>query len=192
MLQANDRCGNGRNTILLRKAKHENGWEIKPIPEEGKEAGLLMKIFKENISEEGLKEDSESRDRVDLILNRLSMLSGEEKLLMTMYWENGNSLRQISKLAGVSRAIIARRINKLTESLMESQFIDCLRYRDKFTQAEMAIARDYFLLCKSMKKIAEKRHLSFYHVRQTLEKIQQFLATVSTESSECKPTDYEN
>ncbi len=151
-----------------------------------------MKISKVDLSEEGLKENSEYRDRIDLIRQRLSMLSGEERLLMTMYWENGNSLRQISKLAGISRAVLARRINRLTERLMEGQFIDCLRYHDKFTHSEMTIAKDYFLLGKSMKKIAEKRNLSFYHVRQTLEKIQQFLATVSTESSECKLTDYEN
>jgi predicted DNA-binding protein YlxM (UPF0122 family) len=120
------------------------------------------------------------------------MLSGEEKVLMTMYWENGNSLRQISKLAGVSRATVARRINKLTERLMEGKYMDCLRYRNKFTYSEMTIAKDYFLLDISMKKIAERRHLSFYHVRKSLEKIKQFLAKVSARSSECKPTDYEN
>jgi predicted DNA-binding protein YlxM (UPF0122 family) len=192
LLQKNDRCGNVRNTALLRKEKEEDGWEVKPIPEEGKVAGLLMKISKANLSEAGLKEDSESRDRVNLIRQRLSILSGEDKVLMTMYWENGNSLRQISKLAGVSRATIARRISKLTERLVEGQFIDCLRYRNKFTHSEMTIAKDYFLLSLSMKKIADKRHLSFYHVRKSLEKIQQLLATVSTESSERKLKDYEN
>lgn len=151
-----------------------------------------MKILKENISEEGLKEDGECRDKVDLIRQRLSMLSGKDKLLMTMYWENGNSLRQISRLAGSNRKSIARRINKLTKRLMEGQFIDCLRYRNKFTHSEMTIAKDYFLQGISMKKIADKRRVSFYHVRQTLEKIQQFLETVSTESSECKQTDYKN
>jgi predicted DNA-binding protein YlxM (UPF0122 family) len=192
LLQANDRCGNGRNTALLRKAKEENGWEIKPIPEEGKEAGLLMKISKENISEAGLKAQAKCRDRVNLIRQRLSMLSGEEKVLMTMYWENGNSLRQISKLAGLNRRSIARRIHKITERLMEGEYIDCLRYRNKFTHSEMTIAKDYFLRGISMKKIADKRHLSFYHVRKTLEKIHQILATLSNESSECKPTDYKN
>jgi predicted DNA-binding protein YlxM (UPF0122 family) len=192
LLQKNDRYGNGRNTALLRKEKEENGWEVIPIPEEGKVAGLLMKISKANLSEAGLKEDSKSRDRVNLIRQRLSILSGEDKVLMTMYWENGNSLRQISKLAGVSRATIARRINKLTERLIEGKYITCLRYRDRFTVREMAIAKDHFLVGISMKKIAEKRHLSFYHVRQTLEKIKQLFVTLSTESSECKPTDYEN
>ncbi|MHC4543521.1 MAG: helix-turn-helix domain-containing protein [Planctomycetota bacterium] len=151
-----------------------------------------MKISKEKISEAELKAQAECRDRVDLIRQRLSMLSGEDKLLMTMYWENGNTFRQIGRLAGVSRLSIARRIHKLTERLMEGKYITCLRYRDRFTVREMAIAKDHFLQGISMKKIADKRRVSFYHVRKTLERIQQLLATVSTESSECKPTDYEN
>ncbi|MHC4086457.1 MAG: sigma-70 RNA polymerase sigma factor region 4 domain-containing protein [Planctomycetota bacterium] len=148
-----------------------------------------MKISKANLSETGLKAQDESRDRIDLIRQRLSLLSGEDKLLMTMYWENGNSLQQISKLAGLNRRSIARRIHKITERLIEGQFIDCMRYRNKFTHSEMTIAKDYFLLGFSMKKIAETRHLSFYNVRKSLEKIRKFLATVGAGPSECKLTD---
>ncbi|NIV70565.1 MAG: hypothetical protein GWN13_26760 [Phycisphaerae bacterium] len=117
------------------------------------------------------------------------MLSGEDKVLMAMYWENGNSLRQISKLAGVSRAIIARRISNLTKRLMDGRYVECLRCRDKFTHREMAIAKDYFLHGVSMKKIAETRHLSFYKVRKSLEKIRKLIATKGAGSSECKLTD---
>ncbi len=141
-------------------------------------------MIKQNISEVGLEERAEFRDRVDLIRQRLCMLSGEDKVLMTMYWENGNSLRQISKLAGVNRAIIARRISKLTERLMDGRYIECLRCRNRFTHREMTIAKDYFLLGISMKKIAETRHLSFYHVRKALEKIQKIIANESSGSSE--------
>ncbi|MHC4695037.1 MAG: hypothetical protein ACYS67_20085 [Planctomycetota bacterium] len=148
-----------------------------------------MKMTKQNISEVGLEERAEFRDRVDLIRQRLCMLSGEDKVLMTMYWENGNSLRQISKLAGVNRAIIARRISKLTERLVDGRYMECLQYRNKFTHREMTIAKDYFLLGISMKKIAEKRHLSFYHVRKALEKIKQLIATAGAGSSQCKLTD---
>ncbi len=151
-----------------------------------------MEGIRKNIPEELLTAKEKYRDRADLLRNRLDMLSGKDKLLMKMYWENGNSLRQISRLAGVNRATIGRRINKLTERLMEGQYITCLRNRNRFTKREMAIAKDYFMLGMSMKKIADKRNRSYYQVRQTLEKIQRLLATVSTESSECKLTDYEN
>jgi len=151
-----------------------------------------MKNTNEILSVAELKAKGEYRDRVDLLRQRLDMLRGKDKLLMTMYWENGNSLQQISRLAGVNRATIARRIHKLTARLMDGQYIDCLRYRNRFTEPELAIAKDYFLLGVSQKKIAGKRRCSCYHVRQTLERIQRILATVSSESSECRLTDYEN
>jgi len=142
-----------------------------------------MKNANEILSVAELKVKGECRDRVDLLRQRLDMLRGKDKLLMTMYWENGNSLQQISKLAGVNRTTIARRINKLTARLMEGQYIDCLRCRNRFTKSELAIAKDYFLLGISQKKIADRRHCSFYHVRQTLEKIQRILAAAGSGSS---------
>lgn len=149
-----------------------------------------MEKIRENISKAALKEKGEYRDRVELLRSRLSMLSGEDKLLMTMYWENGNSLRQISRLAGISRATLTRRIQKLTKRLMEGQYVACLRNRSRFTESEMAIAKDYFLRGISMKKIADKRQWSYYYVRQTLEKIQRLLAPVSSESSGSRLINY--
>ena len=150
-----------------------------------------MEGIRKNIPEELLTAKEKYRDRADLLRNRLDMLSGKDKLLMKMYWENGNSLRQISRLAGVNRATIGRRINKLTERLMEGQYITCLRNRNRFTKREMAVANDYFMLGMSIKKIADKRNWSYYQVRQTLEKIQRLLATVSSESSGNKLINYQ-
>jgi len=143
-----------------------------------------MNKIHEDSSEAALKINNEYRDRIDLLRSRLCMLSGEEKLLMTMYWENGISIRQISRLTGVSRVRIARRINNLTEKLMDGQYITCLRNRSRFTKREMAIAKDYFLLGISMRKIADKRHWSYYRARKTLIRIQQFLEPVSSEFSQ--------
>ena len=140
-----------------------------------------METIKENISHELRSTKEKYRNKVELLRQRLSMLSGEDKLLMTMYWENGNSIRQISKLAGVSRVTIARKIHKLTERLMEGQYITCLRNRDKFTKREMAIAKDYFMLGISMKKIAGKRQWSSYRVRQTINKIKRLLSTMNSD-----------
>jgi len=151
----------------------------------------MGKIY-ENVVEAAPKARSEYRDRIDLLRRRLSLLSGKDKLLMTMYWEKGISLRQISRLAGISRATIARRIHKLTERLMEGEYIACLRNSNRFTKTEMAIAKDYFLPGLSVKKIADKQHWSCYRVCKTIKKIQRLLATVSSESSGSRLTDYEN
>lgn len=151
----------------------------------------MNKIHEDSL-EAALKIKNEYRDRIDLLRSRLCMLSGEEELLMTMYWENGISLWQISRLAGVSWVRIARRINKLTEKLMDGQYITCLRNSSRFTKREMAIAKDYFLLGISMRKIAAKHHWSYYRVRKTILKIQRLLEPVSIESSRSGLSGHEN
>lgn len=69
---------------------------------------------------------------------------------------------------------------------MEGQYIDCLRNRDRFTEQEMDIAEDYFLRGVSMKNITVKRHLSYYQVRRSLERIQRILAAIRSGSSVSK------
>ena len=118
------------------------------------------------------------RNRIDLLRDRIRLLRGEDKLLMTMYFENGNTFRQLAKLAGVNESNIARRINRITKRLLDSKYITCLRNRDKFTKTEMAIAKDYFLLGLSQKKIAAKHNYSIHRFRRILRRIQELIRTV--------------
>ena len=134
-----------------------------------------MKKIHENIPHRTLKIKKEYRDRIDLLRIRASMLTGKDKLLMTMYLSNSNSFRQMSRLAGVNEASIARRIHKVTKRLIDSEYITCLRNRDKFTRTEMAVAKDYFLLGLSQRKIAIKRNYSVYRIRKILKRIQQLV-----------------
>jgi len=126
------------------------------------------------------KDKNEYRDRIDLLRSRVNLLTGKDKLLMTMYLENSNSFRQMARLAGVNETRIARRIHKVTKRLIDGEYITCLRNRNKFTKTEMVIAKDYFLLGLSMKKIAGKRRRSYYRVRETLKKIQR-LVTITAD-----------
>jgi predicted DNA-binding protein YlxM (UPF0122 family) len=134
-----------------------------------------MKKIHTNISQKMLEAKNQYRDEIDLLRGRLNLLNGKDKVLMTMYLENGNSFRQIARLTGISDTSIARRINRLTKRLLDSQYIVCLRNRDKFTREQMTIAKEYFLTGLSIRKIAIKRHRSFYHVRETMKKIQSIL-----------------
>lgn len=131
-----------------------------------------MKKIHENIPHETLKIKKEYRNSIDLLRSRANMLTGKDKLLMTMHLSNSNSFRQMARLAGVSEASIARRIRKVTKRLTDGKYITCLRSRDKLTSAEMAVAKDYFLLGLSQRKIAIKRSCSVYRVRKTLKTIQ--------------------
>jgi len=115
------------------------------------------------------------RDRIDLLRSRVHLLKGKDKLLMTMYLENGNTFRQMARLAGVNEASIARRIYKATKRLIDGEYVTCLRNPDKFTRAEMGVARDYFLLGLSQRRIASKRRYNVYQVRKILQRIQQLV-----------------
>ena len=139
-----------------------------------------MKKIHENIPHRTLKIKKEYRDRIDLLRIRASMLTGKDKLLMTMYLSNSNSFRQMARLAGVNEVSIARRIHKVTKRLIDGEYITCLRNRDKFTKTEMAVARDYFLLGLSQRKISSKRNCSVYEIRKILKRIQQLVKTADS------------
>jgi predicted DNA-binding protein YlxM (UPF0122 family) len=128
-------------------------------------------------------EKSEHRQVIDLLRSRLNLLSGKDKLLMTMHLERGNSFRQMARLAGVNETIIARRIHKLMKRLLDSEYITCLRNHNKFNSIELSIAKEYFLTGLSMREIAVKQHLTYYRVRKILKKIQQITATIRQQES---------
>jgi predicted DNA-binding protein YlxM (UPF0122 family) len=111
-------------------------------------------------------------DRIDLLRNRADLLSGKDRVLMQMYLNNANSFYQMARLIGVNEANVARRINKLIKRLLDGQYITCLRNRDKLTEVQIEIARDYLNNGLPMRKIAQKFGISYYAVRQTMKQIQ--------------------
>lgn len=131
-----------------------------------------MKTIHKNISEVGADAGSDHRERVDLLRSRVELLTGKDRVLMTMYVENGNSFRQMARLTGVTEETIARRIRRVTKRLMNGEYVKCLRNRDKLGWGEMEIAKDYFLTGLSMKKIARKRSSTYYGIRQVLKRIE--------------------
>lgn len=134
-----------------------------------------MKRVHTNITERMLETKGRPRETIELLRNRINLLEGMEKVLMKMYLENGSSVRQMARLTGVSETTMARRIRKMTERLMDGQYINCLRCRSEFTKTELAIAKDYFLMGISMRRIAANRRSTYYFVRETLKKIRGFL-----------------
>ena len=122
--------------------------------------------------------DQESREIKDLLRNRIKLLDGKDKLLMTMYLEKGNSFRQIAVLAGIDERNISRRVRKLTNRLIEGEFITCVQNSDRFTANELAVAKRYFLTGMSIREISEKQRITNYNVRKILRKIRQVIADI--------------
>ncbi len=135
-----------------------------------------MKRIHANIPESSTEARIEFRDRLELLRHKVSMLSGEDRLLMTMYIENGNSFRQMARLIGIKDDRISRRIHKVTKRLMKNEYIICRRNHFRFSREERNIAKEYFMEGLSIKKIADKKDCTYYSVRKTLKKIQKILA----------------
>ena len=127
-----------------------------------------MKRVHENISPEAQELKGHHRSRTDVLRSRLHILSGTDKVLMTMYVENGNSCRQIARIAGLNESTVARRINAIVKRLMDGQFIRCLKNSRKLTVDQMAIAKDFFVMGLPMSRIAGKRSSSVHRVRKAL------------------------
>jgi predicted DNA-binding protein YlxM (UPF0122 family) len=149
----------------------------KKCPSAGRAGGLEMKRVHENIAEQTNSTKGRHRGGIELLRSRLNLLSGTDKLLMTMYIEHGNSIRQIARIRGVSETSIARRIHAISKRLTDGPYIECLRKRNKLTRRQLSIAKDYHLMGLSMRQIATKRRWSYYSVRETLIEIRGILAT---------------
>ncbi len=134
-----------------------------------------MKTIHSNVSQKNLDDKIKNRAQIDLLRSRLSHLDGEDKLLMTVYLENGNNTFQISRLTGLCRTSIARRINALTMRMLDGRYITCLRNRRKFNKYQIIIAKDYFLTGLSIKTIALKRRRSRYNIAENIKKIKSIL-----------------
>jgi predicted DNA-binding protein YlxM (UPF0122 family) len=115
-------------------------------------------------------------DRIDLIRCRAELLTGRDRALVQMYLDNTGTFRQMARVAGVNEANVARRIHKIIRRLLDGQFITCLHYREKFTQEQIEMARDYFVDGLSMREIAYRHETSYYEVRRTMKQIQRLTA----------------
>ena len=123
-----------------------------------------------------------ARDRIDLLRSRVGLLTGKDRALMKIYLDNSSTFSQMAKIAGVNESNIARRIHKLVCRLLDGQYITCLQNRDKFTQEQIEIARDYFVDGLSISEIAWRREITYYQVRKTMRKIQRLTSVPSTDT----------
>jgi predicted DNA-binding protein YlxM (UPF0122 family) len=140
----------------------------------------------ENTAQSAALANSPYRDRIELLRSRVGLLSGKDRLLMTMYLENGNSFRQLARLAGVSEANIARRIRRLIGRLTGNEYIMCLRNRQMLTRAELLVARDHFIRGWPFRKIAATRECTSYQVRKIVKKVQRLAQAADNASKKGK------
>ena len=129
----------------------------------------------DRMAEDSAVGKSWKRERMDLLRSRVDLLSGRDKALMQMRIWYGASFRQLAIIARVNDVTIARRIHKLTGRLLNSEYITCLRNRERFTRFELVVARDTFLMGISQRIIAAKHDSTVYTIRATQRKIRRLL-----------------
>jgi predicted DNA-binding protein YlxM (UPF0122 family) len=120
-------------------------------------------------------------DRIDLLRCRAGLLTGKDGALVQMYLNGTGTLSQMARLAGVNEANVARRVHKLVRRLLDGQYITCLRSRDKFSDKQIEMARDYFVDGLTMREIADRHKATYYEVRKTMKKIQRLTSVPGKE-----------
>ena len=112
------------------------------------------------------REETEATNKIDLLRCRAGLLTGKDGALVQMYLNGTGTLNQMARLAGVNEANVARRIHKLVRRLLDGQYITCLHNRDKFTQEQIEMARDYFVDGLPMSEIADRHDITYYQVQK--------------------------
>ncbi|MGB7582462.1 MAG: hypothetical protein WBL85_08460 [Sedimentisphaerales bacterium] len=132
------------------------------------------------------REETEATDRIDLLRCRAGLLTGRDGALMQMYLNGSGTLSQMARLAGVNEVNVARRIHKLVRRLLDGQYITCLHNRDKFSNEQIEMARDYFVDGLPMKEIADRHEITYYQVRKTMRQIQRLTSVPNKRGDEVK------
>lgn len=138
-----------------------------------------MKRVCENISDEQVR-SIQLRDEIDILRSRLFILNKEDRLIMTMYLENGNSFNQIATLAGTNQSNISRKIRRITKRLLEGKYILCLQQRAQLIPFEMSVARDYYANGLSLRAISLNRGIGYNKLRRTLSRINKIIESEKT------------
>jgi predicted DNA-binding protein YlxM (UPF0122 family) len=126
----------------------------------------------------GVRRRQEAREMIEVLRMRAHLLAGEDRDLVEMYLERGNSLCQIARLMGVSHQNIGRRIRSLVRRITDDTYEICLGNRDDFNGRELGIIRDFFIAGLSCPCITRNRGVTHYHVDATLRKARRYAMSV--------------
>jgi len=117
------------------------------------------------------------REAVEVLRMRAHLLAAEDRAMLEMYLEHGNSFRQIGRLMGLDSRNVSRRIRRITRRLADDTYSICLGNHEEFNGREMALIKDYFIHGLTEKGISRKRAVTLYGVRATLRKARMYAAS---------------
>jgi DNA-binding CsgD family transcriptional regulator len=107
-------------------------------------------------------------ERMDLLRMRSGLLRVQERAMLEMVFQGGYRPTHIARAMGLHPSNVSRRITKIVRRLAGGEYLSCLRRPERFSEAEMGMAREYYLRGRSLNAIALKLGLSRYGVRRLL------------------------
>ena len=115
------------------------------------------------------------RDEVDVLISRMGLLKAEDRVLLEMQVKHACTYRQLSRLSGLSEDQVTRRIKALIRRLTGHEYITIYRHKECFSETQMLVAYDRYLLGLGYRKIAGKHGLGEHPVRRILSELKAFL-----------------
>lgn len=113
----------------------------------------------------------------EMLRSRSRYLKGHDRELMGLVYEQGLNVAQIARLMKVNATSLRRRVRRLSELLIEGEYVFFLRNIRLFEPIEQHIIRDRYLEQHSIEIIAVNRQTTVYRVRETLRKIRRLYDT---------------
>ena len=133
-----------------------------------------MRLDEVPISQADVRGIAVQQDRMDRLRAQSYLLSDKDRTLLAMYLDAGSSVRQIARLTAMSPSTISRRIRRIIHRLLNDIYSVCLRHRHRFSDLELAIARDYFIRGLSARRISRQYDVSYYSVLTAIAKARGF------------------
>ena len=116
----------------------------------------------------------DERDVAEILRHRTGLLADDEKALMRMYLDGGQSVRQIARLAGTSPTTISRRVRGIAKRLVDRTYLACVGGKSEFNTLDLAVIRDHFVRGLSLGRISRRYGLTYYRVRATAQKARRY------------------
>lgn len=127
-------------------------------------------------------------ERVDLLQMRSGLLRVQERAILEMVFRGGYRPTYIGRAMGLHPSSVMRQITKIVRRLAGGEYLLCLQRPERFSEAEIAMAREYYLRGRSLNTIAVKLGLSRYGVRRLLASLEAKRRQIAAENAKSDKT----
>jgi DNA-binding CsgD family transcriptional regulator len=124
------------------------------------------------------------RDRAEQMWALAHLLTADDRALLRLHLDAGNSFRQIARMLGVRPSTVARRLRRIAKRLSDPTYPLCVRNRQRFSKDELAVIRDFFVKGLPLRQISRARNVSYYRARAAVEKAQGFATARTARTTE--------